>query len=652
MADAAKSRKRQPYEYQPGEHVWVNSTYFDDLRAPKEERYSTLAGGDGKSYGIVRKKIGSSYKITFDDGSETSVPLALVNLTPRTTANVIHSGEDAGQKSSSSDDSDTDFVPNDLSGSSESDDNALQPTHNDPSSSKSVFDDSKECPLKDSEEVYLSIQGKDILKGTYQVTDDKFVHGQELDENHGRFFITKVMKDAGTWKKFDPEVHCVGSAVMWKLANIRRMIRTPFSKLGTEATYATPLPKPKRKRNPEDWQVKKRKIALNSGKVFTWKKRNGEVKTYGRERKVGELCKDTCKKRCKSITDEERELIHKSYWKMGSAELQRGFLLKYVRQAPKARERKGQRKSKSKESEKENNPVTDKSVGEGNNDTPNSEVRGEFEAENETSSNGAGVKEKELKVRNRNFTRHYHFKVKGQEIPVCAYFFLKTLDIDEKRLRSTLATITDTGTFSGDNRGHHENHRNAEERMKPIIAHISKFKTVESHYVRKTAKCQYLPKELTVREMHRMYVAERQGDEKAENYAFYFSVFSKRFNLKFQKNKKDKCNQCESFQNTPEDIRTEDQKEKQDLHLDEKENAREFKQKKKEEGKKNNVITAAFDLEKVLLCPYGQTSSFYYSKRLKLHNFTITDIEEMVTHCYVWHEGEADKGSREIGTCL
>ena len=34
--------------------LWVESTYFDDLRVPKEERYSTWAGGEGKSYGIVR----------------------------------------------------------------------------------------------------------------------------------------------------------------------------------------------------------------------------------------------------------------------------------------------------------------------------------------------------------------------------------------------------------------------------------------------------------------------------------------------------------------------------------------------------------------------------------------------------------------------
>ena len=58
---------------------------------------------------------------------------------------------------------------------------------------------------------------------------------------------------------------------MWKLANIRRTIRKPFSKLGTEATYATPLIGRKRKRNEEKWQVKEKKKALNSGEKYVWK---------------------------------------------------------------------------------------------------------------------------------------------------------------------------------------------------------------------------------------------------------------------------------------------------------------------------------------------------------------------------------------------
>ena len=153
-------------------------------------------------------------------------------------------------------------------------------------------------------------------------------------------------------------------------------------------------------------------------------------------------------------------------------------------------------------------------------------------------------------------------------------------------------------------------------------------------------------------EMQRIYVEEHDGKGRVVDYKFYHRVFLERFNLKFQKNKKDNCDKCEAFNNTPVDQRTADAIEEHDQHIDEKELARDFKSKMKVEGEKEGVVSAAFDLEKVLLVPHGPTSSFYYSKRLKVHNFTVTDITTMKTHCFVWHEGEAGKGSSEIGTCL
>ena len=103
--------------------------------------------------------------------------------------------------------------------------------------------------------------------------------------------------------------------------------------------------------------------------------------------------------------------------------------------------------------------------------------------------------------------------------------------------------------------------------------------------------------ELSIKEMHRMYVAEHDGKSEVENYAFYSKVFNEKFNIKFQKNKKDTCNKCEGFKNTPVEIRTEEQIDSHDQHYDEKENAREYKELKKKEGKKDNVVTGAFDLQ-------------------------------------------------------
>lgn len=344
MAEAAKSRARKNYEYQPGEHVWVETTFFDDVRVPLEERYSTIVGGDGRSIGIVLKKIGGSYSIQFEDCSITSVPQARLHSIPKAASTTIMQ----------EDDDDEDWVPDDMSYSDESDVLDEQTLNVEPSSSTNTSTaatsasatlNAENPMLKDKEEVSLCHLGKDVFKGTFSATEDKFVHGKELDKFHGRFFITKVLKDAGKWKNFDADVHIVGAPVMWKLSSINRMMRTPFSQLGTEATNATPLAARKRKKNPDNWNTTKRKNAVNLGEKFIWKKRNGEEKVHGRERKVDleKRCSDSCKKECKNVSDEERKMIHKGFWKMGSHQLQRGFILTHVKQQPKERERKGER---------------------------------------------------------------------------------------------------------------------------------------------------------------------------------------------------------------------------------------------------------------------------------------------------------------------
>ena len=81
--------------------------------------------------------------------------------------------------------------------------------------------------------------------------------------------------------------------------------------------------------------------------------------------------------------------------------------------------------------------------------------------------------------------------------------------------------------------------------------------------------------------------------------------------------------------------------------------ARNIKQAAKEEASKDlTKCAAAFDLQKVLLTPYGQTSSFYYSRRLANHNFTVTELDSMSTWCYFWSESECQKGSCEVATSL
>ena len=106
-----------------------------------------------------------------------------------------------------------------------------------------------------------------------------------------------------------------------------------------------------------------------------------------------------------------------------------------------------------------------------------------------------------------------------------------------------------------------------------VIEQIKSFQTVESNYVWKTSKYQYLPRELSVKFLHQQYIewCDKNHHDKKENYDFYLRVFNEKFNVKFHKPKKDRCDKCEAYENTA--SKTPQLIEEHTLHIEEKENA-------------------------------------------------------------------------------
>ena len=65
---------------------------------------------------------------------------------------------------------------------------------------------------------------------------------------------------------------------------------------------------------------------------------------------------------------------------------------------------------------------------------------------------------------------------------------------------------------------------------------------------------------------------------------------------------------------------------------------RKNKRREREKIRDKTVVTAAFNLEQVLLSPHGSTSAFYYSHRLKSHNSTVTEIDNMNIYLFLFVE--------------
>jgi len=402
-------------------------------------------------------------------------------------------------------------------------------------------------------------------------------------------------------------MYCKGSAILW---NTKATAKSDLvEQYGIEGKSPTPLQKNKSKRNQKQRESKWKRNVLKrkreAGEEYTYKTKSGETAVRS-QRLVKDPCPANCKKKCtEKITEEERKRIHENFWKLSDPNLKNIYLSKLVKITPKLRERK---------------------------------------------------RKKASKRRNRQSTRSYSFiKLNGERITECQKFFFSTLDISEKRVRTILKKTTESGTIEKDGRGKAGGKNKIdEETINRIKDHIMMFRTIDSHYVRKESKCEYLSEHLSVAEMHRLYIqwCEEHGHQ-PQQYLIYYEVFKSSFNLKFQQPKKDQCDTCIAYHNTLAQLRTSDIETAHQRHINEKDLARQYKQKMKEEAINNSTVLAAgFDFQKTLLSPHGRASSFYYSLRLKNYNFTVTELHSMKTTCFLWNECEGKKGSCEVATCL
>ena len=324
------------------------------------------------------------------------------------------------------------------------------------------------------------------------------------------------------------------------------------------------------------------------------------------KRKMKESCHHRCRKKCCThISPDDRNIIFSHYWKLKGIEQKRMFLSKLVKKVPIQRRRKRM-----------------------NVDGPR---------------------------RNRTLSLKYHLLKRDEVVEVCQNFFLNTLDISRRQIRTVLEKVTEAGTLEPDQRGHGTRQKIDNAKMEEVVEHICQFKTVESHYVRKDTKFQYLPSTLSIKTMHRMY--KIWCDESNSNpviYDTYRTIVNEKFNLKFQLPKKDRCDRCEAWENTkneersPEDIQTKKE------HDDEKSLSRFYKTNIKRQAKEcSTTCASAFDFQKTLLAPVGNSSSFYYSQRLRIYHLTLTDLTNLKhVNCYLWSENNAKKGANEVASSL
>ncbi|CAG9765951.1 unnamed protein product [Ceutorhynchus assimilis] len=237
-------------------------------------------------------------------------------------------------------------------------------------------------------------------------------------------------------------------------------------------------------------------------------------------------------------------------------------------------------------------------------------------------------------VSRRQNTVRYFFTINNVRIPVCKTFFINTLDISDRVVRTALEKTSTLGLVDLDKRGGRKSEaimaRDIQIRY-DIEKHIDRFPRMESHYCRASSSREYLHPDLSVSKMYFLHFQSLPENCPKPSLSTYQRVFKSK-NLSFHNPKKDQCSLCVMYKTGDSSVKAK-LEEKFNKHTAEKNAARQLKEKADED---NKLICASFDLQQVIYLP---CSTFY-------------DISNKDCFCYTWSEAESKRGSSEIATCV
>lgn len=329
---------------------------------------------------------------------------------------------------------------------------------------------------------------------------------------------------------------------------------------------------------------------------------NSQKKIVGPRSLKEESCNKTCKFKCsEAINSEARKAIFSNYWAMGDVTRQRDFI---------------------------------------NQCTTLIKPKYRYPCENCNS-------ERKMRALNNAF----YFVVDNKKIRVCKKFFKSTLDINDRVIKTVRDKTNLDGFVTEDLRGKHNNRYKKSEETDTVRKFISAIPRVESHYLRAQTTREFIEGGKTLTQLYDDYknscIEQNKG---CVSKTLFSKIFHRDFNISFFSPKKDRCEICVSYENSSAAEKAQMQ-ESYDIHHKEKELSRAEKTQDKNSVSPLYVV-ACYDLQAVLTAPRGEVSVFYYISKLATYNLSVTELVTGSSTCFVWHEGQGQRGVTEIGSCI
>lgn len=243
-----------------------------------------------------------------------------------------------------------------------------------------------------------------------------------------------------------------------------------------------------------------------------------------------------------------------------------------------------------------------------------------------------------------------------QEVPVCQQAFLKVLHITKHRLTYVMKSFLRTGEAPSEKRGGDRKTAKFEGKQAAVQKFINTFNSIESHYCRSSSRRRYLPSDLSIEKMCKMYNSQCSPEERVKP-SYFRMIFNTKYNLSFTTPRTDVCSLC--IELAEKIKRCTDEEEKKNLVVEKKIHklrANAFFELLKEA--RDDLITLSFDCQKNLVLPKVPDQSAYYSRQMYLHNFTIVQgtsqskLTKQNVFSYYWTENEFGKGSNEVSSAV
>ncbi len=178
----------------------------------------------------------------------------------------------------------------------------------------------------------------------------------------------------------------------------------------------------------------------------------------------------------------------------------------------------------------------------------------------------------------------------------------------------------------------------------------------ESHYSRRRNSRQYLPPELSIAEMYRLWKDNRGDNIKLSSLQKFTHVFNSYFKLAFRRPKTDICSACEEYEIAIAAEQGEEKKKLERAYELHKRRAKRFTQLLSEARNDKRTLAVTFDLMQNQPLPRVAVTEAYYKRQLWLYTLGIVidrkNSKQKDAKLYTWMEHESGKGSNEICSAL